>query len=295
MDKEVMVELKACPSATVRCNPVVSGYQVDDQIWLRRVECLCGWRGPEHESEAEAIAAWNERAASAVPVNVASAKREAPEMAERSINIVARQQSPVVADYDENYLVARVNKDGTQVGIDHPCDAVWSEVMTAHIALRDYINERIERQDNCPFKAKAALSQQQPPAEGEDDAARELLAEVEQATLNLAAIHRRLIGDISEAQQRQWPAPEHAWADCGTIMEAVVALEQCKAALARTGQDYQRGVRDAFEAAQIESPRGPADESDPWERGYAAGFGQAQDSISDLISALAAPLQDEEA
>ena len=80
---------------------------------------------------------------------------EAPATDAGEVEITARQRSPIVADYGENYLVARVSNDGKLVGIDHPCDAVWSDVMVAHVALRDYINERIARQDACPFKAKA--------------------------------------------------------------------------------------------------------------------------------------------
>lgn len=76
------------------------------------------------------------------------------------IKTTVRQTSPIVADYGEHFLVIHANKDGTLVGIDHPCDAVWNDVMAAHVAVRDRINERIAQQDGCPFKpahrAKAA-------------------------------------------------------------------------------------------------------------------------------------------
>lgn len=70
------------------------------------------------------------------------------------VNITVRQKDPVVADYGDNFLVAHVSADGKTVGIDHPCDAVWSDVDRAQTALRDYINERIAAQDKCPFKPR---------------------------------------------------------------------------------------------------------------------------------------------
>ena len=72
------------------------------------------------------------------------------------VNIKVRQKTPVVADYGDNFLVAQVSADGKTVGIDHPCDAVWSDVDRAQTALRDYINERIAGQDKCPFKPRDA-------------------------------------------------------------------------------------------------------------------------------------------
>ena len=94
-----------------------------------------------------------------------AATPKAPATDAGKVEITARQRSPIVADYGENYLVARVSNDGKLVGIDHPCDAVWSDVMVAHVALRDYINERIARQDACPFKAKALAT---PPVPNDD-------------------------------------------------------------------------------------------------------------------------------
>jgi len=70
------------------------------------------------------------------------------------VTIQQFQQSPVVADYGEHLLVAHASKDGKMVGIDHPCDAAWADVITALIALRDRINERIAEQDGCPYKPK---------------------------------------------------------------------------------------------------------------------------------------------
>ena len=95
---------------------------------------------------------------------VLAATPKAPATDAGEVEITARQRSPIVADYGENYLVARVSNDGKLVGIDHPCDAVWSDVMVAHVALRDYINERIARQDACPFKAKALAATPKAPA-----------------------------------------------------------------------------------------------------------------------------------
>lgn len=74
------------------------------------------------------------------------------------VNITVRQKTPVVADYGDNFLVAQVSADGKTVGIDHPCDAVWSDVDRAQTALRDYINERIAGQDKCPFKPRGVAS-----------------------------------------------------------------------------------------------------------------------------------------
>ena len=60
-------------------------------------------------------------------------------------------------------LVARVTPEGT-IGIDHPTDADWNDILARHIALRDRLNERIAEQQGCPFKpepqARAALKDQ---------------------------------------------------------------------------------------------------------------------------------------
>jgi hypothetical protein len=50
------------------------------------------------------------------------------------------------------FLTAYVSKDGRTVGIDHPTEADWNDVLTAHIGLRDRLNERIAEQEKCPFK-----------------------------------------------------------------------------------------------------------------------------------------------
>lgn len=52
---------------------------------------------------------------------------------------------------DEEWLVARVSQDTKIIGIDHPTEADWNDVLQAHIALRDRLNERIAEQTNCPF------------------------------------------------------------------------------------------------------------------------------------------------
>lgn len=56
------------------------------------------------------------------------------------------------ASPEEHFLTAHVSEDGSVVGIDHSMNADWHAVRTAHIALRDRINERLETEDNCPFK-----------------------------------------------------------------------------------------------------------------------------------------------
>jgi len=53
---------------------------------------------------------------------------------------------------DSQFLVATVSQDGREVGIDHPTDANWDDVLRAHISLRDRINERLAENGNCPFK-----------------------------------------------------------------------------------------------------------------------------------------------
>jgi hypothetical protein len=53
---------------------------------------------------------------------------------------------------EEDFLVARVSRSGKIIGIDHPTEAIWTEVRDAHIALRDRINERLQNQDFCPFR-----------------------------------------------------------------------------------------------------------------------------------------------
>lgn len=78
-----------------------------------------------------------------------------PMIAEAGVEVTQRQKNPICADYSEHFLIAHVSKDGKTVGIDHPCDADWADVMTAHVALRDRINDRIAEQDGCPFKPRS--------------------------------------------------------------------------------------------------------------------------------------------
>lgn len=68
--------LKPCPGETARCNPLPSSYEIDHKIGLslHRVECICGWRGPERESESAAIEAWNTRPET--PQHPAAGERE---------------------------------------------------------------------------------------------------------------------------------------------------------------------------------------------------------------------------
>ena len=53
---------------------------------------------------------------------------------------------------DEHFLTAHVSRDGRVVGIEHPTDAAWSDVLAAHIALRDRLNKRLEAQRLCPYR-----------------------------------------------------------------------------------------------------------------------------------------------
>ena len=128
-----------------------------------------------------------------------AATPKAPATDAGEVEITARQRSPIVADYGENYLVARVSNDGKLVGIDHPCDAVWSDVMVAHVALRDYINERIARQDACPFKAKALAT---PPAPNDDLRAAERQRIIGEARRNLALTQGCM--ECNAEDERRW-------------------------------------------------------------------------------------------
>ena len=78
---------------------------------------------------------------------------------------------------DSQFLVATVSQDGREVGIDHPTDANWDDVLRAHISLRDRINERLAENGNCPFKPQ--------PSELEADARTALIATAEAAATHL--------------------------------------------------------------------------------------------------------------
>lgn len=96
-----------------------------------QVECMnaddCGLIGPTHGSEPGAVERWNTRTAlSAMP-------------------------RPDDAQDDERFLTAYVSRDGRVVGIDHPTDASWHDVLQAHEALLARVQERIAEQQNCPF------------------------------------------------------------------------------------------------------------------------------------------------
>jgi hypothetical protein len=52
----------------------------------------------------------------------------------------------------DHFLTAYASKDGRVTGIDHDTNASWSDVLTAHVALRDWLTERIEKQGVCPFR-----------------------------------------------------------------------------------------------------------------------------------------------
>lgn len=64
-----------------------------------------------------------------------------------------------IPDEADNFLVVRVSHDARQIGIDHPTNAPWEQVLAAHLALRDRLNERIAEQRNCPFAPKPSSGQ----------------------------------------------------------------------------------------------------------------------------------------
>jgi hypothetical protein len=60
---------------------------------------------------------------------------------------------------DEEFLVARVSRDGRIIGIDHPTNADWQEVLHAHHVLMQRLTDRLVDQDKCPFKPRTILEQ----------------------------------------------------------------------------------------------------------------------------------------
>ena len=58
------------------------------------------------------------------------------------------------AEIDENFLVARVSKDGRVIGIEHPTNADWNDVLRAHFALNLRIAERLAAQNKCPKRTR---------------------------------------------------------------------------------------------------------------------------------------------
>lgn len=58
-----------------------------------------------------------------------------------------------------HFLTAYASADGKESGIDHPTDADWNEVRTAHVALRDWLNYRIENEDKCPLRPSPARAE----------------------------------------------------------------------------------------------------------------------------------------
>jgi hypothetical protein len=72
-----------------------------------------------------------------------------------AISTLAPSAAPQEGEGDY-FLTAYVSKDGRTVGIDHPTEADWNDVLTAHVGLRDRLNERIAEQEKCPFKPALA-------------------------------------------------------------------------------------------------------------------------------------------
>jgi hypothetical protein len=72
--------------------------------------------------------------------------------------LYAAPATPAVgmAETDEKFLLAYVSRDSKVVGLEHDTDADWCEVLNAHVALRDRLNERIAGMDKCPFKPALA-------------------------------------------------------------------------------------------------------------------------------------------
>ena len=52
---------------------------------------------------------------------------------------------------DEDFMICHVSKDCKIIGIEHPTDADFTDVLNAHIALRERLDERIKDQTKCPF------------------------------------------------------------------------------------------------------------------------------------------------
>lgn len=63
--------------------------------------------------------------------------------------------TPSAEDDTERFLLAYVSQDTKVIGIEHPTEAIWQDVLAAHIALRDRLNLRIAEQEKCPFKPAA--------------------------------------------------------------------------------------------------------------------------------------------
>lgn len=106
------IELKACPGGSVRCNPVPSSYEIDARMGLalHRVECVCGWRGPERDNEAEAIDAWNTRYDHAAEVveRLEKLEREMADLDEAiaSLHALSTRPEPPLHGYAEGVKAA---------------------------------------------------------------------------------------------------------------------------------------------------------------------------------------------
>jgi len=75
-----------------------------------------------------------------------------PEHDQRIADLRAAIAQPVEAGEDgtERFLLAYVSHDTKVIGIEHPTEAPWDDVLNAHIALRDRLNVRIAEQKKCP-------------------------------------------------------------------------------------------------------------------------------------------------
>lgn len=58
---------------------------------------------------------------------------------------------PLNGPPEDDFLVARVSRDGSVIAIDHPTDADWRDVLHAHHVLMQRLANRLVDQSKCPF------------------------------------------------------------------------------------------------------------------------------------------------
>lgn len=123
----------------------------------------------------------------------------------------------------ENWLQARVSQDAKTIGIDHPTEADWQEVLRAHIVLRDRLNKRIAEQQKCPHRPS-----DQPDSTNEGLA--ELLRALREARIDLDLARNRLNACAVTAIASGLHREQYEWSEWNR--EATVAVEKIDTALA---------------------------------------------------------------
>lgn len=143
--------------------------------------------------------------------------------------------------------------------------------------------------------------------------------EIDDAIKGLCEIHARLLAEISEAQQQNFPAAvwteRQAWSDCGALISAIVELERAKAATPSKGEiealrEAENPCAKIFDHKWLDPecvetgcqsllPRRLADEIDVMEPpdgfdahtpSYNAGFARARKTAVDMLrQALSLP------